>query len=170
MNWVRQCAEGVCYLHEMLPRPLIHRDLKPANLLLLDEGRQLKICDFGTVTDKATLMTNNMGSAAWMAPGNIKYFLRFVGHQIIINLVKYLVPFAEVFEGSKYTEKCDVFSWGIILWEVLSRQKPFNSIESPFSVMWAIHKGNPVSNSQITFKSSIPHFSMMIYIFHVTPE
>lgn len=60
----RQCAEGVAYLHAMRPKPLIHRDLKPPNLLLVDQGRQLKICDFGTVTDKATLMTNNMGSAA----------------------------------------------------------------------------------------------------------
>lgn len=69
LSWARQCAEGTSYLHEMQPKPLIHRDLKPGNLLLLNEGRQLKICDFGTVTDKATLMTNNMGSAAWMAPG-----------------------------------------------------------------------------------------------------
>lgn len=69
MSWARQCAEGVAYLHAMRPKPLIHRDLKPPNLLLVDEGRVLKICDFGTVTDKATLMTNNMGSAAWMAPG-----------------------------------------------------------------------------------------------------
>lgn len=73
MSWAMQCAEGVAYLHAMRPKPLIHRDLKPPNLLLVDQGRVLKICDFGTVTDKATLMTNNMGSAAWMAPGE---FLR----------------------------------------------------------------------------------------------
>lgn len=91
MSWARQCAEGVAYLHAMNPKPLIHRDLKPPNLLLVNKGTILKICDFGTVTDKSTLMTNNKGSAAWMAP--------------------------EVFEGSTYTEKCDVFSWGIILWE-----------------------------------------------------
>lgn len=69
ISWAKQCAEGVSYLHAMRPKPLIHRDLKPPNLLLVDQGRILKICDFGTVTDKATLMTNNMGSAAWMAPG-----------------------------------------------------------------------------------------------------
>lgn len=69
MSWARQCAEGVAYLHAMSPKPLIHRDLKPPNLLLINNGRVLKICDFGTVTDKATLMTNNKGSAAWMAPG-----------------------------------------------------------------------------------------------------
>lgn len=44
------------------------RDLKPPNLLLVNEGRTLKICDFGTVCDKKTYMTNNKGSAAWMAP------------------------------------------------------------------------------------------------------
>lgn len=73
MSWALQCAEGVAYLHAMRPKPLIHRDLKPPNLLLVDQGRQLKICDFGTVTDKATMMTNNMGSAAWMAPGKIHH-------------------------------------------------------------------------------------------------
>lgn len=99
----------------MQPKPLIHRDLKPLNLLLTNKGCHLKICDFGTVADKSTLMTNNKGSAAWMAP--------------------------EVFEGSKYTEKCDIFSWGIVLWEVLSRQKPFKDVDNTYSIMWKIHKG-----------------------------
>lgn len=48
-------------------------------------------------------MTNNKGSAAWMAP--------------------------EVFESETYTEKCDVFSWGIILWEVLSGEQLINHLQ-----------------------------------------
>ncbi|XP_013189820.1 mitogen-activated protein kinase kinase kinase 7 isoform X2 [Amyelois transitella] len=115
MSWARQCAEGVAYLHAMKPKPLIHRDLKPPNLLLVGSGQRLKICDFGTAVDKATYMSNNKGSAAWMAP--------------------------EVFVGSSYTEKCDVFSWGIILWELLSRRKPFDEGGSAFQIMWAVHKG-----------------------------
>ena len=63
-----------------------------SSLLLTNQGLTLKICDFGTACDQHTQMTNNKGSAAWMAP--------------------------EVFEGEDYSEKCDVFSWGIILWEV----------------------------------------------------
>ena len=49
----------------------------------------------------------------------------------------------EVFESCNYTEKCDVFSWGIILWEVLSRKKPFDEIGGPaFRIMWAVHSGS----------------------------
>lgn len=107
--------QGVAYLHNMNPI-MIHRDLKPPNLLLKKGGTLLKICDFGTVADKATWMTNNRGSAAWMAP--------------------------EVFESSRYSEKCDVFSFGIILWEVLSREQPFKDIELTFSILWNVHKGN----------------------------
>uniref|UniRef100_H2Y4J4 Mitogen-activated protein kinase kinase kinase 7 n=1 Tax=Ciona savignyi TaxID=51511 RepID=H2Y4J4_CIOSA len=116
MSWCLQCANGVQYLHNMKPKSLIHRDLKPPNLLLTNKGTVLKICDFGTACDQHTHMTNNKGSAAWMAP--------------------------EVFEGCQYSEKCDVFSWGIILWEVLTRRKPFDELGGPaFRIMWAVHTG-----------------------------
>ncbi|KAJ8008938.1 hypothetical protein DPEC_G00083610 [Dallia pectoralis] len=116
MSWCYQCSQGVSYLHGMKPKALIHRDLKPPNLLLVAGGTVLKICDFGTACDIQTHMTNNKGSAAWMAP--------------------------EVFEGNNYSEKCDVFSWGIILWEVITRRKPFDEIGGPaFRIMWAVHNG-----------------------------
>lgn len=108
---------GVAYLHAMRPKPLIHRDLKPPNLLLVDNARILKICDFGTVADKATLMTNNKGSAAWMAPGKFLIECRIYFDTLKNDFSFYFSAFAEVFEGSTYTEKCDVFSWAIILWE-----------------------------------------------------
>ncbi|KAF0023077.1 hypothetical protein F2P81_023707 [Scophthalmus maximus] len=44
--------------------------------------------------------------------------------------------------SSNYSEKCDVFSWGIILWEVITRRKPFDEIGGPaFRIMWAVHNG-----------------------------
>lgn len=93
----------------------IHRDLKPLNLLLKMGGTLLKICDFGTVTDKATLMSNNRGTASWMAP--------------------------EVFESSDYSEKCDVFSFGIILWELVARKQPFVDLQQAFRIQWSVYKG-----------------------------
>uniref|UniRef100_A0A146KQ11 Mitogen-activated protein kinase kinase kinase 7 n=2 Tax=Lygus hesperus TaxID=30085 RepID=A0A146KQ11_LYGHE len=115
VSWALQCAQGVAYLHSRKP-PIIHRDLKPPNLLLVQDRRKLKICDFGTARDMIHSMTNNKGTAAWMAP--------------------------EVFEGKNYTEKCDVYSWGIILWEVLSRKKPFVGRQyTMIGLQWAVHKG-----------------------------
>lgn len=48
--------------------------------------------------------------------------------------------------GSNYSEKCDVFSWAIILWEVITRKKPHDEIGgSAFCIMWAVHRGEPTS-------------------------
>jgi len=53
----------------MKPRPIIHRDIKTSNLLLADNYKVLKIADFGTVREKATLMTQkNVGTCDYMAP------------------------------------------------------------------------------------------------------
>ena len=56
------------------------------SMLLSDDFIHLKLCDFGTAAKLKTMMTNNCGSAAYMAP--------------------------EVFKHSKYDQKCDMFSFG----------------------------------------------------------
>ncbi|XP_032595482.1 mitogen-activated protein kinase kinase kinase 7-like isoform X3 [Drosophila grimshawi] len=100
-HWMLQLAEAVAYMHGLSP-PVIHRDLKPQNLLLTNNYRTLKICDFGTVRELASKMTTAPGTAIYTAP--------------------------EVFEGKKYTEKCDVYSFAIILWQVFSKQEPYNHL------------------------------------------
>ncbi|XP_071544018.1 mitogen-activated protein kinase kinase kinase 7-like isoform X4 [Panulirus ornatus] len=114
ISWLLQCAKAVSYLHAIQPRPLLHRDLKPPNLLLTKGAKILKVCDFGTACELSTIMSDNRGSAAWMAP--------------------------EVFEGKLYTEKCDVYSWGIILWEVMTRRVPFQDLGLAVRIMWAVHQ------------------------------
>uniref|UniRef100_A0A1I8AG20 Mitogen-activated protein kinase kinase kinase n=1 Tax=Steinernema glaseri TaxID=37863 RepID=A0A1I8AG20_9BILA len=82
------------------------------NLLLDNFYQTLKICDFGTTVPQKTSMTNNRGTTCWMAP--------------------------EVFQGRKYDAKADVFSFGITLWEMVTRKFPFEELglENPFAIQW----------------------------------
>ncbi|KAH9421435.1 Mitogen-activated protein kinase kinase kinase 7 [Dermatophagoides pteronyssinus] len=112
ISWCLQCARAVHYLHSL---NILHRDLKPSNLLLTNKCRTIKICDFGTAREKQDTMSINLGTPCWMAP--------------------------EVFRSKKYTEKCDVFSWGIILWEVLSRKAPYTNFDNNYATLWAIQNG-----------------------------
>ncbi|KAG7357328.1 protein tyrosine kinase [Nitzschia inconspicua] len=95
-------ARGMAYLHGGKP-PVLHRDLKSANLLL-DESYNSKVCDFGLSRLKAQTrsMTGNCGTVQWMAP--------------------------EVLANRSYDEKADVYSFGIIVWELLSRECPYEGM------------------------------------------
>jgi serine/threonine protein kinase len=95
-------ARGMNYLHKGNP-PVLHRDLKSANILL-DESYTPKVCDFGLSRLKAKdrSMTGNCGTVQWMAP--------------------------EVLANQSYNEKADVYSYGIILWELLTRECPYEDM------------------------------------------
>uniref|UniRef100_A0AC34QRH2 Mitogen-activated protein kinase kinase kinase n=1 Tax=Panagrolaimus sp. JU765 TaxID=591449 RepID=A0AC34QRH2_9BILA len=106
LGWAFQSADALAYLHG---QGCLHRDLKPSNMLLSDNFIDLKLCDFGTAAHLKTTMTNNRGSAAYMAP--------------------------EVFQYSKYDQKCDIYSFGISFWEMLARKLPVDDGE-PYQVLW----------------------------------
>jgi len=109
----RQIARCMQYLHS---RNIIHRDLKSLNLLI-NQRFEIKICDFGLsrVIDKNQPMTSNIGTVAWIAP--------------------------EIFSNKKlYTEKADVYSFAIIMWELLTRQMPFAEAEA-FTIPVLVTKG-----------------------------
>eukprot|EP00009_Paramoeba_aestuarina_P014593 CAMPEP_0201540094 /NCGR_PEP_ID=MMETSP0161_2-20130828/70761_1 /ASSEMBLY_ACC=CAM_ASM_000251 /TAXON_ID=180227 /ORGANISM="Neoparamoeba aestuarina, Strain SoJaBio B1-5/56/2" /LENGTH=478 /DNA_ID=CAMNT_0047947541 /DNA_START=1302 /DNA_END=2738 /DNA_ORIENTATION=- len=91
---------GVAYLHSIVP-PVIHRDLKSLNLLV-DSNWLVKVADFGlsTIKDYYEETSSIVGTPAWTAP--------------------------EVLKGEKYNEKADVYSFGIILWEVTEGKRPFS--------------------------------------------
>ncbi|XP_051863992.1 mitogen-activated protein kinase kinase kinase 7-like isoform X11 [Drosophila albomicans] len=95
LNWMQQCAKGLEYLHG---KNIIHRSLTTRSLLLFDNCRKLKIADFGKMNEVEIIRT--------------------------VFMCCYLAP--EVCMGKKnFTEKSDVFSFGIIFWEVIQREKPF---------------------------------------------
>lgn len=64
--------------------------------------------------------------------------------------------------GSNYSEKCDVFSWGIILWEVITRSKPFDEIGGPaFRIMWAVHNGEYPGGENQGSHASLAHLQVL---------
>eukprot|EP00698_Gefionella_okellyi_P009788 TRINITY_DN2509_c0_g3_i1.p1 TRINITY_DN2509_c0_g3~~TRINITY_DN2509_c0_g3_i1.p1 ORF type:complete len:873 (-),score=145.63 TRINITY_DN2509_c0_g3_i1:820-3438(-) len=94
-------ARALNYLHEQTP-PVIHRDLKSPNILLTKTWEP-KIADFGLSTIKKTDMVDTVvGSPVWMAP--------------------------EVACGSGYTATADVYSWGVVLWELVCKKLPFSGM------------------------------------------
>ena len=101
-SFARDTALGMNYLHSFQP-PILHRDLKSPNLLI-DSAYGLKISDFGLARVRAHFqtMTGNCGTTQWMA--------------------------SEVLAAEKYTEKADVFSYGVVVWETVTRQCPYEGL------------------------------------------
>lgn len=105
-------ARAVDYLHQ---RSIIHRDMKSANVLLGEDFKP-QLTDFGT--SKLALgqqhMTNMVGTLAWMAP--------------------------EVFETTVYSQKADVYSFAMILFELFMGEQPFANVHS-FALPGEVMKG-----------------------------
>ena len=98
-------AKGLAFLHK---RDVLHRDLKGMNVLL--DGRyKAKLSDFGlSRVRKDTLSRQSL------APG-------FAG------TLEWIAP--ELFQGAKGTKACDVYSYAMTVWEILSRKMPYQSID-----------------------------------------
>uniref|UniRef100_A0A7N0ZXQ5 non-specific serine/threonine protein kinase n=2 Tax=Kalanchoe fedtschenkoi TaxID=63787 RepID=A0A7N0ZXQ5_KALFE len=98
-------AKGMNYLHRLNP-PIVHRDLKTSNLLV-DRNWTVKVGDFGLSRLKnSTFLTakSGRGTPQWMAP--------------------------EVLRNEPSNEKSDVFSFGVILWELVTESVPWSELNS----------------------------------------
>ncbi|XP_075233951.1 mitogen-activated protein kinase kinase kinase 11-like isoform X1 [Lycorma delicatula] len=112
VDWAIQIARGMNYLHNGAPISLIHRDLKSSNVLLSEpienddlHFKTLKITDFGLAREvyKTTRMSA-AGTYAWMAP--------------------------EVIKTSTFSKASDVWSYGVLLWELLTGETPYKDINA----------------------------------------
>ncbi|XP_011700957.1 PREDICTED: mitogen-activated protein kinase kinase kinase 12 isoform X2 [Wasmannia auropunctata] len=109
VSWSKQIAAGMTYLHA---HKIIHRDLKSPNVLI-GQGEIVKISDFGTSRQWNEISTKMTfaGTVAWMAP--------------------------EVIRNEPCSEKVDIWSYGVVLWELLSGEIPYKDVDSS-AVMWGV--------------------------------
>ena len=97
--WLEDCCGGLDHLHSSFKPPLAHRDLKPANVLIRGDGRAV-LCDFG--------LSNFLDSRKSMS---------------VAGTPAYQAP--EIRSEKKYTVAVDVWSLGMLMYELLTREKPY---------------------------------------------
>ncbi|XP_042050929.1 serine/threonine-protein kinase STY13-like [Salvia splendens] len=106
-------ARGMAYVHGL---NLIHRDLKSDNLLI-SADKSIKIADFGVARIEVQTegMTPETGTYRWMAP--------------------------EMIQHRPYTQKVDVYSFGIVLWELITGMLPFQNMTAVQAAFAVVNKG-----------------------------
>ena len=115
LDIVTQLCTGLHYAHE---QGIVHRDVKPGNIWIMEDGT-IKLLDFGIAKVAASTMTQSgsvMGSASYMAPEQVA--------------------------GRELDGRADVFSAGVVLYELIARRKPF-AADAPTAVMMKILNEEP---------------------------
>ncbi len=130
--WVGvQLAEGLGYAHE---RGVLHRDVKPANVLLTAEGIP-KLADFNVshsgVSGRAGAAANFGGSLAYMSPEQLR-----------------VADMTDSFEASELDGRSDLYSLGILLWELWQGRRPWDTPASADSWGKAIGQQTSARNEQ----------------------
>ncbi|XP_041046438.1 receptor-interacting serine/threonine-protein kinase 2 isoform X1 [Carcharodon carcharias] len=134
-----EIALGVNFLHNMNP-PLLHHDLKAQNILL-DGEFHVKIADFGLSKWRRLTMSKSSGLKSPTAGGTVIY----------------MAP--EQYEPNKAKRadvKHDMYSYSIIMWEVLSRKQPFEDATNPVQIMFSVLQGSRPDTSEESLSLDIP--------------
>eukprot|EP01107_Rhizomastix_libera_P006554 TRINITY_DN206_c0_g2_i4.p1 TRINITY_DN206_c0_g2~~TRINITY_DN206_c0_g2_i4.p1 ORF type:complete len:890 (+),score=195.78 TRINITY_DN206_c0_g2_i4:922-3591(+) len=136
MKFAVDAAEGVNFLHQ---NKVVHRDLKPDNLLVVSLNPQSPAC----------LKLSDFGSSRLFSEGDTN-FTKAIGTPI------YMAP--EELQGDPYTEKVDVYSFAIVLWELWTQKHPFSEqCDNPSSLLFAVTGGvRPTIPADCPYKDLLP--------------
>ena len=108
-DWAKQIALPIQYLKQM---NLVHKDIKSPNILITGTGRTiLKLADFGLTKDLAETMSHATQTASypWMAP--------------------------ELLKERKLSPSYDIFTYGVVVWELWTREFPFKMVPAEVIVI-----------------------------------
>uniref|UniRef100_A0A8C6VL24 Receptor-interacting serine/threonine-protein kinase 2 n=1 Tax=Naja naja TaxID=35670 RepID=A0A8C6VL24_NAJNA len=139
-----EIALGVNYLHNLSP-PLMHHDLKTQNILL-DSEFHVKIADFGLSKWRIVSMSLSKGDKSMSEGGTIIY-----------------IP-PECYDTSKIRSsvKHDIYSYAIIMWEVMSRKKPFEDVVHYLQIMFSMSQGKRPDVGEETLPLDIPYRELAV--------
>jgi len=152
VSLVRQIAEALAVAHHA---GLVHRDVKPENLMVRDDG-YAKVLDFGVTRQLATLGSTSTSDTTVET-----------GARTILGTVKYMSP--EQAAGERVGPPSDVFSLGVVFYELLTARHPFAG-SSEYAVIHSILAHPVLPPSQFNVDLSKPLETLVLRMLEKDPE